>query len=88
MKNKRLDGWTYAFVNKRLAEVYFHEGGIFGHCYVNSEKLGKRDRKYVQQDIKHWHFTYRNGMYRNKITGETFKQLKLDLRGELRSFDK
>ena len=43
-KQKFNDGWCFAIVNGRLAEIHFDKKyGIYGHCYVKREKYSKRE---------------------------------------------
>ena len=65
-------GWSFAFINNRLAEIFFDniKGNlvIHGHCYVKkSEYKTKKEQKYIQEDTKKYKFSYRNKIYTDKI---------------------
>ena len=73
MENKKIeDGsfWAFALINGRLAEFDFEiDRGKFyfgiGHCYVKrSEYKTKYEQKMIDEDIKKYRFTFRNGKYR------------------------
>jgi len=69
-KVKFNDGWCFAIVNGRLAEIYFDKKyGIYGHCYVKKREYTKRERKMIDSDIKKYRFIYRKGYYINKKLG-------------------
>lgn len=62
------DGWCFAVVNGRLAEIHFMKKyGIWGHGYVKREEFNKREQKMINSDIKRCQFTYRNNSYFDKI---------------------
>ena len=64
------DGWCFAMVNGRLAEISFRKGyGIWGYCYVRREEYTKREQRMIDADIKTCRFTYRKGWFTNQITG-------------------
>lgn len=64
------DGWCFAIVNGRLAEIYFcKKYGIHGHCYVKKEEFSKREQKMIEDDTKKCGFAYRDGFYIDKING-------------------
>lgn len=65
------DGWSFALVNGRLAEVSFDkEYGIWGHCYVEKEEYKtKQEQEWIKADIKKYQFTYRKGYYFDTIRG-------------------
>ncbi len=63
--------WSFAFINGRLAEIFFEPKGkrqaIFGHCYVDRrEYKTKMEQKMIDADIKRLRFTYRNKKYVQK----------------------
>ncbi|MEK7567610.1 MAG: hypothetical protein AAB513_01665 [Patescibacteria group bacterium] len=65
------DGWCFAIVNNRLAEVYFDnddknkKSNIWAHCYVKkSEYKTKREQKMILEDTKKCKFSYRNKKYK------------------------
>ncbi len=74
------DGWCFAIVNSRLAEIYFKKKyGIYGHCYVKREEYNsKREQKMIDKDIKENKFIYRKGYYIDKLTGVKSKAPKID----------
>jgi len=62
------DGWQFAIVNNRLAEIYFDKKrGVWGHCYVKGEDYSKREQKMIDEDIKYARFVWRNKKYIRKI---------------------
>ena len=64
------DGWCFAIVNGRLAEIYFDKKyGIYGYCYVKKEDYTKKEQKMINSDIKKCQFTYRKGYYIDKKRG-------------------
>lgn len=73
MKKKSLkfnNGWCFAIVNGRLAEIYFDKKhGIYGHCYIKREEYDKREQKMIDSDIKKYKFVYRSGFYIDKKLG-------------------
>ena len=69
-------GWCFAFINKRLAKIFFEEKRnemmIMGHCYVSPEEYKtKKEQLWIKKDTKELQFSYRSGVYRNK-NGEIF----------------
>ena len=71
----RFDGWCFAIVNNRLAEIFFENNDrkkkstVWGHCYVKrSEYKTKREQRQIDTDIKKCRFTYRNKKYTRKET--------------------
>jgi hypothetical protein len=62
------DGWCFAIVNGRLAEIHFKKDfGISGHCYIKrSEYSTKREQKMIDADVKKCIFSYRKGFYYDK----------------------
>ncbi len=78
-KLKFNDGWCFAIINGRLAEISFHKKyGIYGHCYVRRGEYGKREQKMIDADIKKCRFIYRKGYYIDKLTGIKSKAPKID----------
>ena len=62
------DGWCFAIVNRRLAEIYFDKKrGVFAHCYIKRKEYNKTEQKMINSDIKGCKFVYRNGFYFDKI---------------------
>jgi hypothetical protein len=71
----RFDGWCFAIVNNRLAEIYFENDDkkkksiVWAHCYVKrSEFTTKKEQREIDQDTKRNRFTYRNKKYIRKET--------------------
>ena len=69
----RFDGWCFALVNNRLAEIYFENDHkkkktlVWAHCYVErNEFKTKKEKAEIDQDIKKHRFTYRNKKYTRK----------------------
>ncbi len=62
-------GWCFAFVNNRLAEIYFDETingkpKFWGHCYIKKEEYKtKKEQKWIAQDTKKVRLTYKNKKY-------------------------
>ena len=78
-KQKFNDGWCFAIVNGRLAEIHFDKKyGIYGHCYVKREKYSKREQKMIDTDIKKCRFFYQKGYYIDKLTGVKSKIPKIE----------
>lgn len=64
------DGWCFAIVNGRLAEIHFDSKyGIWGHCYVERKEYNKKEQKMIDSDIKKYQFIYRKGYYFDKKLG-------------------
>ncbi len=62
------DGWCFAMVNDRLAEIHFSKGiGIWGHAYVKRDQFSKREQRMIDTDIKKCVFSYRKGCYYDKL---------------------
>lgn len=52
-----MDGWCFALINSRLAEIYFNEKGIFGYTYVTrNEYLTRKEQKWIDADIEKFQF--------------------------------
>lgn len=69
----RFDGWCFAIVNGKLAEIYFandhkkKKTTVWGHCYVKrSEFTTKKEQREIDQDTKKNLFTYRSKKYTRK----------------------
>lgn len=63
--------WQFALVNTRLAEVFFHNGWIVGHCYVKAEEYQtQKGKRWMTQDTRGAQFTYRGKAYRDRLTGK------------------
>lgn len=69
----RFDGWCFAIVNNKLAEIFFEnddkkkKSTVWGHCYVKrNEYTTKREQRRIDKDIKNAVFTYRNKKYIRK----------------------
>ncbi len=63
-----MDGWNFAIVNGRLAEIYFERRGgklrIQAHCYVERKDFKtKREQQHIRIDTRRNRFTYRNKSY-------------------------
>lgn len=63
------DGWSFALVNGKLAEVYFDKKyGIWSHCYIKKDEYKmKREQEWIKADTGKYQFTYRKGYYFDKI---------------------
>lgn len=62
------DGWCFAIVNNRLAEIFFSsKEGIWAHAYVQKNEFSKKEQKMIDTDVKKYVFSYRKGVYREKI---------------------
>ncbi|MFA4890171.1 MAG: hypothetical protein WC587_00840 [Candidatus Paceibacterota bacterium] len=81
MKNNSVkfnDGWCFATVNGRLAEIYFDKKrGIFAHCYIDKKEYNKSEQKMIASDIKKYKFVYRNGYYFDKIQKVKHKKVSI-----------
>lgn len=75
MKTKFNDGWAFAIVNGRFAEIHFNKKyGPWGHCYVNKEEYKtKQEQKWIKEDTQKYQFSYRSGYYFDKIRKIRFK---------------
>ena len=85
MRKKRsmnkVTGWCYAIVNGRLGELWFEKDGkkpnIFAHAYLKmGEAKDKETRAMIKADTKKYHFSWRKGVYKDLVTGKTFKPRK------------
>jgi hypothetical protein len=62
------DGWCFAIVNGRLAEIHFAKNlGIWAHCYIKRSEFSKKEQKMIDADIKKCVFSYQKGYYYDKI---------------------
>lgn len=69
-KLKFNDGWCFAILNGRLAEIFFKKKyGIYSHCYVQREEYSKQEQKMIDTDIKKCRFIYKKRYYTDKLTG-------------------
>lgn len=70
-KVKYNDGWYFAIVNGRLAEIHFNKKyGVYAHGYVErSDFKSNREQKMIDTDIKKYKLTYRNGYYFDQLNG-------------------
>lgn len=84
------DGWCFAIVNGRLAEISFDKKyGVFAHCYIDRKKYNKSEQKMIDLDIKKYKFVYRNGFYIDKIRGIKNKKVSMDkIFSEIRKYKK
>lgn len=69
----RFDGWCFAIVNNRLAEIFFandhkkKKSTVWGHAYVKRDEFKtKKEQHQIDKDIKNAMFTYRNKKYTRK----------------------
>ena len=47
------NGWCFALVNGRLAEIFFdRKFGIWGYCCVKRKEYNKREQRMIDADIK------------------------------------
>ena len=71
MKDKEVkfnNGWCFAIVNGRLAEIYFKKNyGIYAHGYIERKEFDKREQKMIDADIRKYRFSYRKVCYFDKI---------------------
>lgn len=69
------DGWCFALINGRLAEIYFRRRhGIYGYCYVDRQSFRtKQEQLDIQHDTARFQFTFRNGWFRDKLNDYRFK---------------
>src|SRR3989344_2514426 len=70
------DGWSFALLNNRLAEIYFKKNyGIWGHCYITRDKCSKAERRMVVADTKRCVFGYRRGVYFDQLACVKFRRV-------------
>lgn len=56
-----------------MAEIFFSkEWGIYAYCYVDLDHYSKREQKTIDSDLKKYQFSFRKGLFRDKINGNTF----------------
>lgn len=67
----KINGWCFAIVNGKLAEIYFHnddkkrETKVLGHCYVKRlEFKTKREQNHIRIDTAKNLLIYRKKKYR------------------------
>ena len=73
------DGWSFAKVNGRLAEIHFDKKyGVYAHCYIKREEYSKQEQKMIDEDIKKCRFIYRKGYYLDKLTSMKSKAPKME----------
>jgi len=73
------DGWCFAKVNGRLAEIHFDKKyGVYAHCYIKREEYSKQEQKMIDEDIKKCRFIYRKGYYLDKLTSMKSKAPKIE----------
>jgi len=70
------DGWSFALLNGRTAEIYFKKKyGIWAHCYIDRDKFSKAEQHMIDSDTKKHIFSYRRGMYFDKLAGIKFRRV-------------
>ena len=72
-----MDGWCFAIVNNKLAEIYFEKSRdktvFFGHCYIKKgEYKTKKEQEQIKIDTSKFQFIYRQGKYKNIDKSKTF----------------
>ncbi|MEK7536138.1 MAG: hypothetical protein AAB590_03990 [Patescibacteria group bacterium] len=80
-KESEESGWCFAILNGKLVELWFERKkgklNIFAHAYVKrSEFKTKSEHKMIDTDTAKYHFSWRNGVYKDLNTGEKFKPRK------------
>jgi hypothetical protein len=74
-QSKLNEGWCFAIVNGRLAEIYFKRGSkIYGHAYVERDEFSKREQKMIDKDIEKHIFSYRNSLYYDKLRKRKYEK--------------
>jgi hypothetical protein len=69
------DGWSFVLLNGRPAEIYFKKGyGFWAHCYIAREKFSKVERRMIAIDTKQNIFSYRRGVYFDRLAGIKFRR--------------
>ena len=64
------NGWCFAVVNGRLAEIHFDKKyGIYGHCYIQREEYSKREQRMINSDIEKYQLIYRKKYHIDKKRG-------------------
>lgn len=70
--------WQFAFVNNKLAEVFFERKKILGFCYVKaSEYKTKKEKAWIESDIQKLRISYRKKIFRDMKTGKIIPQASL-----------
>ncbi len=69
--------WCFATVNGKLAEIFFKKAkkkiSILGYAYVKkSEYKTKKEKAWIEKDIKKFKLVYRNGVYKNLTNGDSY----------------
>ncbi len=69
--------WAFALVNNKLAELYFERRGktirMGGYCHVErSEFITRKELGEIDFDTKKYQLSYRNGRYRDNLSGKIF----------------
>ncbi|MBU0476426.1 hypothetical protein KKB68_00195 [Patescibacteria group bacterium] len=73
------NGWCFAMINGRLAEIYFDKKqGIYGHCYVQRKEYTKKEKKMIDSDILKYQFVYRKGCYTDRKRKIKQKAITID----------
>ena len=68
------NGWVFALVNGRLAEIYSSSKfGIWAHSYIKRNEFSKEEQKIIDEDIKKYIFSYKKGLYYDKIRKLKYK---------------
>ena len=67
----KINGWCFALVNKRICEIHFAtkngKSEILVHTYVKREEYKtKIEQKMIDNGIKKYHFTWKNGIYKQQ----------------------
>lgn len=56
--------WCFAMVNKSLAEIYFENGRVWGHCLVrSSDYKTKREWEWIKKDTEKYKLRWVGGKY-------------------------
>lgn len=74
-----MDGWCFAIVNKRLAEIYFEKSRgktiFLGHCYIKKDEYKtkkEQEQEQIKTDTSKFQFIFRRGKYQNLDKSKTF----------------
>lgn len=68
--------WQFALINNKLAEVFFSNGKVLGHCYIQDKDYKtKEEKKWIANDTKRAIFSYRNRRYKDKLDGKVIKSV-------------
>lgn len=68
-----ITGWSFAKVNGRLAEIYFHEHGkgqvdVLAHCYVKQNEYStKQEQQQIKKDTDKVRVVFSKGQYQLMI---------------------